>query len=185
MAGKKAGTRSTPDGNKRAAAKKAGGRTLITSKSDLPAGYRELLEDLKTRVRAAQLKAAVAVHRELIQLYWDIGRMIVVRQEQEGWGKSVVERLADDIQQAFPGLSGFSRSNVFRMRAFYEAYAPVVASSAQAVPKSAGKKVAQAVPQLPSKKVAQPVRQTDRPSLPDVLNRSAAICRPSSRLRKN
>jgi predicted nuclease of restriction endonuclease-like (RecB) superfamily len=169
MAGKKAGKRSTPDGNKRAAAKKAVGRTLITSKSDLPAGYRELLEDLKTRVRAAQLKAAVAVHRELIQLYWDIGRLIVVRQEQEGWGKSVVERLADDIQRAFPGLSGFSRSNVFRMRAFYEAYAPVVASSAQAVPKSAGKKVAQAVRQLPSKKVAQPVRQTDRPSLPDVL----------------
>jgi len=55
------------------------------------------------------------------------------------------------------------------MTAFYEAYAPDVASSAQAVPKSAGKKVAQAVRQLPSKKVAQPVRQTDRPSLPDVL----------------
>jgi hypothetical protein len=75
MAGKKAGKRSTPDANKRAAGKKNTGRALMASTSELPAGYRELLEDLKTRVRAAQLKAAVAVHRELIQLYWNIGRL--------------------------------------------------------------------------------------------------------------
>jgi predicted nuclease of restriction endonuclease-like (RecB) superfamily len=148
MAGKKAGKRSTPDGNKRAAAKKAGGRTLITSKSDLPAGYRELLEDLKTRVRAAQLKAAVAVHRELIQLYWDIGRMIVQRQDEEGWGKSVVERLGADIQRAFPGIQGFSPVNVWRMRAFFLAYADTDAILSQPVtelPKKRKKKMSQAV----------------------------------------
>ena len=63
-----------------------------------PPGYAELLEDLKGRVRTAQLKAAVAVNREMIQLYWDIGRLIVERQEKEGWGKGIVDRLAEDIQ---------------------------------------------------------------------------------------
>jgi predicted nuclease of restriction endonuclease-like (RecB) superfamily len=93
----------------------------------------------------------------------------VHRQEREGWGKNVVERLADDIQREFPGLGGFSRSNVFRMRAFYAAYAPDVAVSAQAVPILAGKKVAQAVRQLTAKEVAQAVRQMDEPALPDAL----------------
>ena len=67
----------------------------------------------------------LSVNRELIQLYWDIGRLIVERQEQAGWGQSVLERLADDLQKALPGVGGFSRSNVFRMRAFYVAYRPV------------------------------------------------------------
>ena len=67
----------------------------------LPQGYAELLEELKGRVRTAQLKAALAVNREMIQLYWDIGRLIVERQEREGWGKGIVDRLAKDIQKAF------------------------------------------------------------------------------------
>ncbi len=54
----------------------------------------------------------------MIQLYGDIGRLIVDRQEREEWGKGIVDRLAKDIQQAFPGLSGFSPSNVSRRRAF-------------------------------------------------------------------
>lgn len=95
-------------------------RPLLT----VPAGYSQLLDELKTRVRAAQLKAAVAANRELIQLYWDIGRMIVERQQHEGWGQGVIDRLANDVRQAFPSLRGFSRSNVFRMRAFYLAYQP-------------------------------------------------------------
>jgi predicted nuclease of restriction endonuclease-like (RecB) superfamily len=175
MARKKAAKKTKPDAGKKAAGKKtpaklATGKMLSRAEAGLlPAGYGELLEDLKNRVRAAQLKAAVAVNRELIQLYWDIGRLIVQRQDREGWGKSVVERLADDIQRAFPGLGGFSRSNVFRMRAFYEAYASDVAGSGSAAPKSVGKKVAQAVRQLPSKKVAQAVRQTAGPALPEVL----------------
>ena len=90
----------------------------------LPADYAAFLESLKSRVRQAQTKAMLSVNRELIQLYWDIGREIVERQEREGWGKSVVERLADDMQKAFPGIAGFSRSNVLRMRAFYLAYRP-------------------------------------------------------------
>jgi len=60
----------------------------------------------------------------LIQLYWDIGREIIQRQEREGWGKGIVDRLAADIQRAFPGLQGFSSVNVWRMRAFHLAYRP-------------------------------------------------------------
>src|SRR5947209_19701464 len=58
----------------------------------LPPGYAELLEDLKGRVRTAQLKAALSVNREMIRLYWDIGRLIVERQQREGWGKGIVDR---------------------------------------------------------------------------------------------
>jgi len=124
---------------------------------------------LKTRVRSAQLKAAVAVNRELIQLYWDIGRLIVERQDEEGWGKNVVERLADDIQREFPGLGGFSRSNVFRMRAFYTAYAKAEAVQPRAATESRGKKVAQAVRQLAVEKVAQAVRQIEHSDVPETL----------------
>jgi predicted nuclease of restriction endonuclease-like (RecB) superfamily len=172
MARKKAAKPSKPaagdKASKKSPAKPATSQTLSRTTRVLPAGYGELLEDLKTRVRTAQLKAAVAVNRELIQLYWDIGRLIVERQAAEGWGKSIVERLADDIQREFPGLAGFSRSNVFRMRAFYEAYAPA-AKRAPTVPKSAGEMVAQAVRQLPAEEVAQPVRQIGGLALPEVL----------------
>lgn len=146
-------TSRSPAPRKKSATKGAAGE-LRPAKSGLPTGYDELLDDLKSRVRSAQLKAAVAVNRELIQLYWDIGRLIVERQEQEGWGKSVVERLADDIQQAFPGLGGFSRSNVFRMRAFYSAYAAPAGNLSQPVTESRTK-VARVVRQPASRKVAQ------------------------------
>src|SRR6266851_35467 len=116
----------------------AKGELVPVSGGALPTGYAELLEDLKGRVRTAQLKAALSVNRERIRLYWDIGRLIVERQEREGWGKGIVDRLARDIQKAFPGLAGFSPSNVSRMSAFYLAYTNEVAISAQPVPKLAG-----------------------------------------------
>jgi predicted nuclease of restriction endonuclease-like (RecB) superfamily len=119
------------------------------SEAALPQGYRELLEDLKGRVRTAQLKAAVAVNREMIQLYWDIGRLIVERQEREGWGKGIVDRLAEDIQKAFPGLKGFSPSNVWRMRSFYLAYTKEVTNLAQAVRDLDGQSLPQAVAEVP------------------------------------
>jgi predicted nuclease of restriction endonuclease-like (RecB) superfamily len=89
----------------------------------LPSGYAELLADLKRHIGTAQVRAAVAVNRELVELYWRIGREIVERQEREGWGKGVIERLARDLQVAFPGLQGFSPSNVWRMRAFFLGHA--------------------------------------------------------------
>src|SRR5277367_5608344 len=84
----------------------------------LPAGYTTLLANLKARVHAAQLRAAVSVNRELILLYWDIGKIIVESQKTKGYGKQVVERLAEDLHTAFPKMDGFSPRNVWRMRSF-------------------------------------------------------------------
>jgi len=159
MARKKAAKKASKTSQHKRDVNKGSGKELIASKSSLPVGYAELLENLKTRVRAAQVKAAVSVNRELIQLYWDIGRLIVERQEREGWGTSVIDRLAADLQKAFPGLKGFSPSNVSRMRAFYLTYTPIVGNSAQAVPKLKGKKSAQPVPNLAASKVSQAVGQ--------------------------
>ena len=89
---------------------------------NLPEDYAHLLADVKERVRAAQYAALKAVNKELLGLYWDIGRMIAERQKVEGWGKSVVQRLAADLQAEFRGVGGLSSSNLWRMKAFFEAY---------------------------------------------------------------
>ncbi len=88
----------------------------------IPTDYSVLLGDIKRRIRAAQYEALKAVNKELIALYWDIGRMIVERQRAEAWGKSVVERLAQDLQAEFPGVGGFSARNIWYMRNFYLTY---------------------------------------------------------------
>jgi predicted nuclease of restriction endonuclease-like (RecB) superfamily len=90
--------------------------------ASFPSDYAELLEDLKSRIRTARVQAALAVNRELVLLYWDIGRSILERQQQEGWGAKVIERLADDLRREFPDMKGLSRANLFYMRAFAEAY---------------------------------------------------------------
>ena len=97
--------------------------TLAPTSSLLPTGYAEWLVELKTRVRSAQLKAAVSVNAEMIQLYWDIGRAIVERQDRASWGKAVVDQLASDLQREFPGAGGFSSQNVWKMRQFFTEYA--------------------------------------------------------------
>jgi predicted nuclease of restriction endonuclease-like (RecB) superfamily len=84
--------------------------------------YQELLIEVKERIRSAQYAALKAVNHELIALYWDIGRLIVDRQQTAGWGKSVVEQLAQDIQSEFPGISGFSIRNLWNMRNFHLTY---------------------------------------------------------------
>lgn len=88
----------------------------------LPKGYGRLLTDIKERIRSAQYEALKAVNKELVGMYWDIGRMIVERQKGATWGKSVVQRLAADLRAEFPGVSGFSAQNLWRMRQFYEQY---------------------------------------------------------------
>ncbi|HDR46318.1 MAG TPA: DUF1016 domain-containing protein [Geoalkalibacter subterraneus] len=95
-----------------------------TQKNSLgkPQDYPGLLTEIKERIRSAQYEALKAVNKELVGLYWDIGRMIVERQDVEGWGKAVVEQLAADLRTEFPGVGGFSASNLWRMKAFFEAY---------------------------------------------------------------
>jgi predicted nuclease of restriction endonuclease-like (RecB) superfamily len=87
-----------------------------------PSGYAELLKQLKERIRTAQVKAALAVNAELVCLYWEIGNTILNRQNQEGWGTKVVDRLAHDLKTAFPDMSGFSPRNLKYMRKFAETY---------------------------------------------------------------
>ena len=90
---------------------------------DLIEGYGNLLLDVTQRIRSAQYEALKAVNRELIALYWDIGHLIVTRQQGQTWGKSVVQTLASDLQTEFPGIKGFSAANLWRMKLFYESYA--------------------------------------------------------------
>ena len=81
--------------------------------------YAHLLAEVKERVRAAQYAAFRAVNKELVALYWDIGRMIFKRQVTGMHGDAVVEQLASDLRMEFPGVGGFSRRNVFYMREFH------------------------------------------------------------------
>ena len=96
--------------------------SIKAKKDALPTTYLQVLETLKTRIRQSRMKAASAANRHLIELYWHIGKVIVERQRNEGWGKSVVERLAVDLHQAFPDMGGLSPRNIWRMRAFHLAY---------------------------------------------------------------
>lgn len=92
--------------------------TRITQNAD----YAHLLAEVKERVRSAQYAALKAVNTELVGLYWDIGRMIAERQDEAGWGRSVVENLSADLRREFPGIAGFSPQNLWYMRQFYLEY---------------------------------------------------------------
>ena len=87
-----------------------------------PVGYADWLADLKGRIHTAQQRATLAVNRALVQLYWQIGRDILARQAEQGWGAKVIERLAHDLRTAFPEMKGFSPRNLKYMRAFAEAW---------------------------------------------------------------
>jgi predicted nuclease of restriction endonuclease-like (RecB) superfamily len=123
----------------------------------LPADYSALLVDIKNRIRTAQIRASLSVNRELIQLYWDIGHLIVERQRAQGWGRSVVERLAADIQKGFPGMAGFSPQNIWKMRGFFLAWTAEVRNLSQGVRESRRDKF-----------LSQLVREIDGAHLPRV-----------------
>lgn len=84
--------------------------------------YIDLLEQVKKAIRQERSKAIQQVNRTLIGLYWEIGRQIVESQEKHGWGKSVVEQLAKDLQSTFPNQTGFSPRNLWDMRRFFNTY---------------------------------------------------------------
>jgi len=84
--------------------------------------YAELLDSLKRRVHDARRRAIAAANQELMTLYFEVGQSIVARQADEGWGAKVIDRLARDLQAAFPDMEGFSPRNLHRMRAFYLAW---------------------------------------------------------------
>jgi hypothetical protein len=84
--------------------------------------YRQFIEELKGRVLSSRLSAARAVNRDMILLYWDIGRGIVEKQKTLGWGESVIDCVSSDLIVAFPGTTGFSPRNLRSMKQFYLAY---------------------------------------------------------------
>ena len=92
------------------------------NKKILGKNYFTFLSDVKNRIKQAQYDALKAVNKELINLYWDIGKMIIEKQKTYNWGKSVVENLANDLQKDFPGIKGFSAQNLWYMRQFYTHY---------------------------------------------------------------
>lgn len=95
------------------------------SLTDAPPDYAEWLAGLKSRIHSAQQRATQAVNRELVLLYWQIGRDILARQSAQGWGAKVIDRLAHDLLVAFPDMQGFSARNLKYMRAFAQAWPDV------------------------------------------------------------
>jgi predicted nuclease of restriction endonuclease-like (RecB) superfamily len=98
--------------------------------------YIKFLNEIKSRIFTARIQAIRSVNKELINLYWDIGKSIVERQQQFGWGKGVVEQLSRDLTNEYANFKGFSRDNLWRMRMFYLRY-------------KNEQKLAQLVPELP------------------------------------
>lgn len=98
----------------------------------VPEGYESWVVELKQRIQTAQQRAALSVNRELVLLYWQIGRDILDRQQAQGWGAKVIDRLANDLTTAFPDMKGFSRRNLLYMRSFAEEW-PDLAFVQQAV----------------------------------------------------
>lgn len=111
-------------------------QTGIAAPSEAFVGYDALLSDIKRRVQNAQVKAALAVNRELVLLFWGIGRDILQRQKVQRWGAKVIDRLAADLRREFPDMKGFSPRNLKYMRSFAEAWAeePIVQQVAAQIP---------------------------------------------------
>jgi len=84
--------------------------------------YNKWLRDLKDRIKRTQIKAALAANSEIILLYWEIGKELYEKQEDQGWGNSVVDNLERDLSAEFPDLKGFSRRNLFYMKGFFSFY---------------------------------------------------------------
>lgn len=91
--------------------------TILSSDS-----YARLLSGLKQRIKSAQVRAAISVNAELIALYWQIGKEILAKQEEQGWGSKVIVQLSKDLKREFPGMTGFSQTNLKYMRTFAEAW---------------------------------------------------------------
>lgn len=99
--------------------------------------YAPFLADLQTRIAAAQVKASLSVNREMIALYFDVGRLLVEKQENAGWGDAVVAQIARDLKRELPDIKGFSRSKLFEMRQFYLAHreeSPIVPQAVGQIP---------------------------------------------------
>lgn len=95
---------------------------MIEKSGLIPPTYVETLNTLKERIRSAQIKASLSVNEKLLELYWDIGKTIIDKQKEEGWGSKVIDRMAKDLKAAFPKMTGLSTRNMLYMKQFAESY---------------------------------------------------------------
>ncbi len=93
-----------------------------SARADLPRDYADALGAIKQRIQEGRLRIVLTANAAMVQLYWDIGRMILERQDRAGWGAKVIDRLAADLREAFPDMKGFSPRNLKYMRAFAAAW---------------------------------------------------------------
>lgn len=94
----------------------------LPGRMEMPEHYAAILGQIKERIRSERLRVVMAANASMVLLYWDIGRVILERQEEEGWGGKVIERLSADLQEAFPEMQGLSSRNLKYMRAFAAAW---------------------------------------------------------------
>ncbi|MCF7799832.1 PDDEXK nuclease domain-containing protein, partial [Candidatus Babeliales bacterium] len=99
-------------------------------KSELGKDYLNTFVKIKEQIKESQVKAILAANKELIKLYWFIGKVIVQKQKESKWGTKIIEKLAKDLQQSFPSMGGFSRANLYRMMIFFSTY-EIVAQAAR------------------------------------------------------
>lgn len=97
---------------------------LAPTKLNLPKDYSKWLADLKSNIAQTRLKVVLSSNSAMVLLYWDIGKRILDKQDQEGWGTKIIDRLALDLRNAFPDMKGFSPRNLKYMRAFAKAWPP-------------------------------------------------------------
>lgn len=95
---------------------------IIAVMEDIQDGYGSLIITLKERINSARIKAVLAVNAELVHLYWDIGKLILLQQQEKGWGAKVTEQLSKDLRSEFPDMKGLSDTNLRNMRRFAETY---------------------------------------------------------------
>ncbi|GGB16962.1 PDDEXK nuclease domain-containing protein [Puia dinghuensis] len=93
------------------------GQTFLPNKQ-----YKDWIVELKGRIQTAQIKAAVTVNRQLLELYWELGREICEKQDRAKWGDGLIGQVAKDLTAAFPGMKGFSRANLFYIKKWYQFY---------------------------------------------------------------
>ncbi len=109
--------------------------------------YVSLLEDIKGRIRRGQTLAVLSANRHMLELYWDVGRLIHARQKMEGWGAAVIPRLSKDLSNELPEIKGFSERNLKRMIRFYREYPTLLSKVPQAVALSADTDAVEKAPQ--------------------------------------
>ena len=117
-----ASTAGTPDRRTRGRNREDASFPVAPLSSEMPVGYAAVLAEIKRRIQEERLRTVMAANSAMVMLYWDIGRLILDRQEKEGWGAKVIDRLSTDLRAAYPDMDGLSPRNLKYMRAFAAAW---------------------------------------------------------------